>query len=212
MRGSADASRQPPLHARDSGFTLLEILVAVAIFAIAAQLAYGGLRRILEGHAQLLPRHEAAAQLRYAVTMLDRDIAAVVPRPVRDAFGAPAPALQGGRGDEVMLFSRSDAGRPTLLDAVAIYRVGYRLRDGDLLRDAWPVIDTVQGSEPATQRLLSGVRDLRVRFLAGDGNEWGEVWPVEMEGLGNLPRAVELVLVLDDGRSLRRLLLPGQGG
>jgi general secretion pathway protein J len=203
--------RAPERHAAH-GFTLLELLVAIAIFAIAAQLSFGGLRQVLDGQAMLAPRHEAAARLRYAVTMLERDLLAARPRPVRDAFGAPVAAFVAGDGDALMALSRGDASRPVLLDAVGIYRVGYRLEKGELLRDAWPVLDAVQATRPATQPLLDEVREFRLRCLAADGITWSSVWPPAGANPRALPRAVEFELVLADGRSLRRLLLTGTDG
>lgn len=200
-----------PLRA-GGGFTLLEVLVAVAIFAIAAQLAFGGLRQVIAARDQLLPRQDAAAELRYAVTMLSLDLGAVTSRAVRDALGSPAPALQAGAGDELVSFSRLDAARPALLDAVGIYRVSYRLRDGQLLRDMWPVLDRVQGTQPATQVLLGGLKAVTMRFTAGGASPWSDVWPmVGTFDPARVPRAIEVTLVFDDGLSLRRLLLPRGG-
>lgn len=194
------------------GFTLIEVLVAVAIFAVAAQLAFGGLRNILNARAQLLPRHEAAAQMRYAVSILSQDLVAAAPRAVRDALGDPAPAMQAGGRDVLIEFSRLDASRPTLMDAVGVYRVGYRLDEGELVRDIWPVIDTLQSTRPLSQVLIGGVRELRLRFLAGTGGAtWQDLWPTADGGLAQVPRAIEFELVFDNGDTLRRLLLPGSG-
>ena len=195
------------------GFTLLEVLVAVAIFAIAAQLSFGGLRNILAGHDQLSPRHEAAAALRYAVAILSQDFNAAAPRAVRDALGEPAAAMLAGGRDELVIFSRRDPARLVLLDAVGLYRVSYRLQDGELVREVWPVIDTVQSTQPSRQVLLSGLREVRLRFLAdGGGTGWVDLWPAAADDkLEALPRALEFELVFEDGRSLRRLLLPGSG-
>ncbi|HHO70260.1 MAG TPA: prepilin-type N-terminal cleavage/methylation domain-containing protein, partial [Halothiobacillus sp.] len=35
-----------PLHARSPGFTLLELMVAIAIFSLIAVMAYGGLNAV----------------------------------------------------------------------------------------------------------------------------------------------------------------------
>jgi len=200
------------MRARDAqGFTLLELLVAIAIFAIAAQLGYGGLRHILDGRAALAPRYEETARLRHAVTLLERDFSAARPRAVRDALGEPAPAFVAGGGETLALFSRADAARPTLLDAVGLYRVAYRLEQGELLRDTWPVLDAVQGTRPVSRPVLAGVARFSLRCLTTD-DTWTTVWPATSNDLAALPRAVEIELSLEDGRSLRRLLLPGSGG
>ncbi len=195
----------------DGGFTLLEILVAVAIFAIAAQLAYGGLRHILHARELIAPRQQSAAALRYAVTLLSQDLNAAVPRAVRDALGEPAPALQTNVDAAQLLLSRLDPARATLLEGVAVRRVGYAVRDGSMVRLTWPVLDVVQGTQPLEQVLLAGVRELRLRFLAEEATDWSELWPVTTDDLAALPRAVEFELVFDDGSTLRRLLLPGSG-
>lgn len=195
----------------EAGFTLLEILVATAIFALAAALAFGGLRNILHAREILAPRHQSAAALRLGVSLLTQDLVAAAPRPVRDALGAPAPALVGGVGEELVVFSRLDPTRPLLLDAVAVQRVSYRLREGRLLREIWPVVDVVQATRPREQVLLENVAEVRLRFMAVDAVAWSEVWPVISNDLAALPRAIEIDIVFSDGRSLRRLVLPAQG-
>lgn len=193
------------------GFTLLEILVAVAVFAVAAELTYGGLRNILHARAELLARQSAAAALRSAVMLLARDLSGAAPRAVRDAFGTPAPALQVSTADAQVLVTRRDTVRATLLDGVGLVRVGYRVRDGALERLSWPVLDVVQSTRPAVQVLLAGVRELRLRFFAADASG-SELWPPAGAALASLPRAVEFELVFEDGRTLRRLLAVDGGG
>lgn len=196
---------------RHAGFTLLEVLVAVAIFAVAAQLTFGGLRNILHGREQLLPRHEEAANLRYAVSLMSQDLVAAAPRAIRDALGDTAPALRAGEGTLIEL-SRLDAARPTLLDAVGVYRVSYRLDEGVLTRETWPVLDPVQGTEPVRQALIDGILEVRFRFLdRAIDSPWSELWPPAEVEAARIPRAIEFELRFEDGRSLRRLLLPASG-
>ena len=196
------------------GFTLLEVLVAIAIFAIAATLAFGGLRHIIDAQAQLLPRQTEQSAVRYAVTMLSQDLMAAAPRAVRDPLGTPEPAVFAGQRDELVSFTRRDTARAVLTDTVGVYRVRYRLEDGQLLRDVWPVLDTVQSTLPTTQVLLTDLDGVKFRFLDGDpAGGWRDLWPagdVAAER-DRVPRAIEFELLFADGRTLRRLLLPSAG-
>src|SRR5690606_27761493 len=81
------------LHQR--GFTLLEMLVAVVLFAIASALAYGGLRGIVRAQEQGIEAKAQLGRLQFAVSLIERDIASAARRGVRDAYGAPRPVLEG---------------------------------------------------------------------------------------------------------------------
>ena len=84
--------RISPTH-RPRGFTLLELLIALAIFSLIAVMAYGGLATVLE---QNLVSEESAvrlAALQKTYLVLQRDIEQVVPRPIRNEFGDRDAAL-----------------------------------------------------------------------------------------------------------------------
>ena len=76
------------------GFTLLELVVALAVFAVLATLAYGSLARLLYAREQLASRAEALGRLQLAYSLLERDCQALVARPVRDELGDPEPPLR----------------------------------------------------------------------------------------------------------------------
>ena len=72
---------------RQRGFTLLELLVALAIFALVSVMAYGGLASVLD---QQFATDEIAGQLarlQKTYLLLQRDFEQLVPRPVRDEYG-----------------------------------------------------------------------------------------------------------------------------
>lgn len=88
-------------------------------------------------------------------------------------------------------------------------RLGYRLNQGAVEELVWPVLDQGPRTVPAVYPLLSGVSSLTLRYL--DANKaWQTTWPV-LSGsptpAQNIPKAVEVVLTLDSGETITRLLL-----
>lgn len=181
------------------GFTLIEVLAALAVFAVAAVMAYGGLNHVLRGQAQAEAMALELASLQTAFGWLERDLAAAAPRPVRDLLGGRLAAMQASPQSSPMLqFTRSTLGLP---GRPPLQRIAYTLDEQRLLRLSWPVLDRAPRTAPHAEALLEGVQAFRLRFL---GQDWSAEWPAG--GAGTLPRAVEVELTLDSGLEVRRLL------
>ena len=205
------------------GFTLLELVVALAVFAVLATLAYGGLRQVLQARERLEAVDRELAAVQQAFAALERDLLQAADRPVRDALGDELPAFVGrGEPGEGPVLELTRAGRPNPvgLRRSHLERVAYALQGGRLERWSWEALDRAPGALPYREVLLEGVRSLRLRFLgpsgsgpAGDG--WQPDWPPPSlpasraggeGGAPALPRAVELELELEGWGALRRLL------
>lgn len=197
------------------GFTLLELLVAISIFAIASWLSYGGLRQVLNGREALLPRMSQLALRIRAVSLIAGDLENVRPRVVRDALGGPQAALLGGGPSASLLdLTRGDAARALLADLPAVYRISYQLTAGRLERAVWPVLDRVPATRPQRQVLLTGVEQFSLRYFDGRvGTQWTDFWPPDSSGPGieRLPRGVEFTVRFADGTRVRRVVLPVAG-
>ena len=206
------------MNGRARGFTLLELLVALTVFAIMSIAAYGGLRNVLFTRAAVEEQNRRLAAVQMAVFRLEQDIGQAVPRGVRDEYGEPQAALLGGElaGDRLTL-TRAGWDNPLGQPRANLQRVAYRLRDGRLWRLHWDVLDRGGLVEPRETLLLERVREFRARFLEGEEKGWRTDWPPpasdeveKKKGLDALPRAVEIVLILEDWGEITRLLpLPG---
>jgi len=199
-----------PRRSRHGGFTLLELLVAMAIFALMAVLAYGGLHQVLA--ARDVSDHSAKrlARLQTTLLMLERDVDQTVDRGVRDAYGDSRPALQGDEGG--LTLTRGGWSNPLGADRSNLQRVSWRLVDGALQRADWKVLDRAQDSAPYRATLLTDVVGFRVRFL-DRSRQWQNSWPPQSTLPGavvattaGLPLAVEVTVELRDWGPVVRLL------
>jgi general secretion pathway protein J len=191
--------------------TLLEMLVAVAVFAVVAVIAYAGLRAVLAARQATQEQASALSRLQTALSWLTRDLRAIVRRPVRDAYGDRRPALDGTQAGRLE-WTRAGWPNPTGRRRSTLQRVAYRLEGGGLVRDAWFVLDRAQDTKPHELTLLDGVSGLRFRMLNAS-RQWQDVWPgsAGRGPSGSLPVAVEVVLDTRRWGEIRRLVPMPEG-
>lgn len=201
-RGCARAAR---------GFTLLELVVVIAIFAVFSLMAYGGLDSVLQTRRQVELAQERLAQLQKAYLRLRNDLQQVSLRPARDGFGDVQPALRATDGGYLEL-TRGGWRNPLYLPRPGLERVAYRYEDGELIRMSWRVLDLAQDSKPVEIALLDGVEEVRWRYLDAS-REWRSRWPMESPDAQPAamppPLAIELTLRTEDLGELRYLFRVG---
>lgn len=220
------------------GFTLIEVLIAVAISLVIATLAYGFLSSAVSAKESSDEALNTVNELETVFQLLATDLHHVVDRDLPSAAAGvgsvgSAPAFMGGEssnrganfllGDYLLRFARDGWANPLQQKRSDLQRVGYRWYDGELWRDFWPERNQALDTEPAGQRLLvEGLQEVRIRFLPTSarqvvGGPWQNVWPPEDSsqqgsnaGQGSLPAAVEVTLTLEDVGDVQRIFsLPG---
>ncbi|MGA9422907.1 MAG: type II secretion system minor pseudopilin GspJ [Rhodanobacteraceae bacterium] len=189
------------------GFSLIELLIALAVFAAMAAAAYGGLAQIARTRTALAVEQDRFAAIGRAVSDMERDLAQTVARPVRGNYGAEQPALVG-TATHVEL-TRLGFANPRAEARSNLERAIYAYDDHKLQRGRYAALDRAPDAAPDTRVLLDQVADLHLRYLGGD-NHWREVWPppdlANGDPLTSLPVAVEFRLRLDDLGELRRVI------
>ncbi len=196
----------PPLQ---HGFTLLELLVALAVFAIMSVAAYSGLRSVLFTKASVEAQAQRLAKVQMAFYFLERDIEQILPRHIRDEYGQTQPALQsGGSSGELITFTRAGWDNPIGQPRANLERLAYRLEETRLLRLHWNSLDRGSPEEPRATPLLDEVKEVKMRFLGAE-EAWQTEWGTP-ENVDALPRALEVSVTLNDWGEITRLfLLPG---
>lgn len=195
----------------ERGFTLLELLVAIAVFAVMSAIAYGGLRAVLDARSHASLAAERLAELQLALAILGRDVEQAINRPIRDEFGDREPALEGT--EETLELTRGGWRNPAGLARSELQRVAWGLTEDALERRTWDVLDRTQGSTPRAQSLLSGVEELSFRYRDASG-QWQPYWPlatVSGPEASALPTGVEVRLETAQWGEITRLfrVVPG---
>ena len=185
-----------------AGLTLIELMVALAIFAVLGVLSYRGLAEVATSRTHLEAGFERWRAIGRCMQRIDTDLLQAVSPASSSALSSEAAAA----ATPAMLLGRHAGGGPELQflrldDALGVRRVAFRLVEGRLEWVRWSGRDAI--GEPAVDPLLDGVRGLRWRFL--QDNLRSEDWP-PANRRSLLPDAVVLELELADVGTLTRLI------
>jgi general secretion pathway protein J len=196
---------------RCEGLTLIELLVAVTIFALLSGMAYRALTVVLESRSRIELENRKWRELALFFARLEQDIATVAARPVRDGDGNTAPALTSDAAgmqanDRVLVLTRTSLAAATE-GLEPPRRVGYRLRGDVVELLTWPALDQGRREEPRAVPVLREVRELRLAYVDRRGARHS-AWPPTSTANSavSLPTGVEIALTLASGEQISRLL------
>lgn len=193
--------------ASEAGFTLVELMVALAIFALISVAGVTLLRSGSDTQLAVKGRLEDLSRSNRLYNAMEGDLAQAIARPVRDPAGQPVPAFTQDEAETSgALFGFVRAGWSNFDDSprAGLQRVAYILEAGQLKRLAWPMLDGAQPSDGAT--LVENVTAANLRFR-DDKGEWRSDWTAT--DADALPRAVELRLTVRGRPEHRMLFLVG---
>ena len=209
LRRSAQQGFTPLKRSAEHGFTLIELLVALTIFAMLAAAGVLLLGNSVSAQAQVKARLDDMAAVQRAAGAFSADLGQAVPRISRTESGTLAPAFwshREGEGVPVLQFVRGGWDNLGDLPRPSLQKVEYWVRQGRLERRTYAQIDGATGEEAAA--LLEHVDDVTLRFRDG-GGDWRDEWVPTQPDL--MPRAVEMIVTRtgEPAVTLRFLVGPG---
>lgn len=190
------------------GFTLIEVMVAIAVFATLSFSAYQVVNQVQRSNQQSLEKSERIKQLQRSLVFLDNDFRQMAPRPFRtDGEKASEQLLVA---DEYFLDSESQAilfvrlgwkNPQQAFPRGEITKVAYRVIEGTMERLWWRYPDTPVGQDPVITPLINDVEALAFEFY--DGKKWQKKWTLKNQ----LPKATKLIMTFKDYGDVERIYL-----
>ena len=192
---------------KNKGFTLLEVLIAIAIFSVISLTSFTLFDTVLKGDENSKIRTQRDNELQTAFLIIERDLTQIARRTVRLNGEAPTEQflqtdsdnyLSDGEGLAFVRLGWSNPG--LLLPRSDLQAVAYRLADEKLERLHFNFVDAVNGEEPKTRVLITDVRTLSFDFY------YGKKWQDKLSGK-LLPQAIGIEIETADFGLIRRQFL-----
>ena len=189
------------------GFTLMEMMAALAIFGVIGLMATQILTGTIRVGETTRERGEALSDVQRAMDIIGRDIMQLTRRTVQDELGeSTEPVVVSGTS--LLELTRVGWQNPLGKHRSELQRVAYAHRDDTLIRLFWPVLDRAPGAEPIPQILLKGVTEAGFGIHDDQGEQHG-FWPLAEAEDETAPElaAVSMALRLERYGHIERLWL-----
>jgi len=217
------------LKKQQKGFTLLEILIAMAIAAAIGVGAFTLLDRATIAKTSIENTGNRYNSIERAWLFISDDIQQLAPRKFRDEFGDKKDNLSSddGLGSPHLNLTRMGRKNPAGLKRSNLERLTYFVEEKILRRISYGFPDGMNPEQGLNRPLLENVESIKFDFY--DGEEWSDYWPVYGGGdllstdissssvgsqrtsasssIGILPVAVRVTLELTDIGLVNRLFV-----
>ncbi|RTL12944.1 MAG: type II secretion system protein GspJ [Neisseriaceae bacterium] len=195
-------------YKRQSGFTLIELMVAVIIFAFISVVSYRIITSLVTTKEVAGAAQTKWGDLSLVMSNFGGSWNRVIPLVARDQDGNVLPAVLGspklkGMYDSQLELTLSGYIGDQVYGTSPPKRIGYRFYNGSLYLVTWPVLNRVLSTQPIIDLLIANVQQFEVLYLYPD-NQWRDSWPPLGGDPTVLPTGIKITFQLKTGEKIER--------
>ncbi len=202
-----------PRQQKARGFTLIEVIIAMSIFAIVSLLAYTGLHSVMSSKIKTEVALERLKELQMAMHTITNDFQYLSNRQAHDELGTRLQKVTTQNSEQIIAFTRSGWRNPANQVRSTLQRVVYTLdEDNNLIRTYWSHVDRADNERVNERVLIRNIETMELRFF-DDQRQWHKDWPTANSlatttpgETVNLPAAIEVILEMGDWGKIKRLI------
>jgi len=187
--------QKTPKSLNSDGFTLIELIIAVAIFSLISTASYHLLQTVIDVERKTNKIWSNINNLQKARLIMERDLMQIVSRPIKNEHNQTEPAVVAGDKENLVEFTRTGWRIFDNIERSELQRVSYQLKDNNLIRHYWPVLDRSSPTETHSQIILTKVQDFQIVFMDYK-NRWYRHWPSKINtkdsSYFSTPTAIEI--------------------
>ena len=168
--------QQIPSLKKNSGFTLIEAIVSLALLAVLSVMSYQAIEVVIGVDERSRNDLADEAQLQRAWQIIGRDLMHLRPRRFSDGLGSVEPAYVTDLSNFGVRFSRG-GGPMVRSNPSGVRRIDYKLnQEQQLIRTSWAITESPRQSDGTVLTLLDNVSKVEFNHLAKSGN-YSLDWP-----------------------------------
>jgi len=176
------------------GFTLIEMVIAVAIFAVMMVIAFPGLTHIAKVGDQVGQSNRRLSELQFALTYLNRDWMQVSSRKILDQYGDEKSHII--IQDNSISFTHSGWSNLVQQKRSELQRVQYLIKENQLIRQYWTSLDQLIAEEPLATVLIDDVESFSI-YLIDNAEKAIERWPLSDQDGQRVDKPIALRVDID---------------
>lgn len=188
------------MNKNNKGFTLIEILIALTVFAIMAAISSAALYDVFHTREMLNKQANQLNKLQLAYSLLSNDLQQVLPRPVRGYNMMMEPAFTANNKE--ITLTRDGLSNPMALEKRStLMRIRLLCQKNQLIRESRPVLDAPGKTKFQQKVLLSHLKSCQFRLLTKN-KQYIDEWRLSSSNQPGqedvFPNGIELSLDLSD--------------